>query len=54
MLQGGMSQREVADTVGTSQCVISRAWNRFRMSGSVSRSMEEADNESQHQIKTDT
>ncbi|KAL0172943.1 hypothetical protein M9458_033254, partial [Cirrhinus mrigala] len=37
MLQGGMTQREVADTVGTSQSVISRAWNRFR-------SMVEADN----------
>uniref|UniRef100_A0A8C1VLX7 Transposase Tc1-like domain-containing protein n=1 Tax=Cyprinus carpio TaxID=7962 RepID=A0A8C1VLX7_CYPCA len=37
MLQGGMTQRKVADTVGTSQSVISRAWNRFRRSGGVSR-----------------
>uniref|UniRef100_A0A8C1LD44 Transposase Tc1-like domain-containing protein n=1 Tax=Cyprinus carpio TaxID=7962 RepID=A0A8C1LD44_CYPCA len=32
MLQGGMTQCEVAYAVGTSQSVISRAWNRFRMS----------------------
>lgn len=37
MLQGGMTQCEVAFEVGTSQNVISRAWNRFIGSGSVSR-----------------
>uniref|UniRef100_A0A673L9A1 Transposase Tc1-like domain-containing protein n=1 Tax=Sinocyclocheilus rhinocerous TaxID=307959 RepID=A0A673L9A1_9TELE len=30
MLQGGMTQHEVADAVGTSQSVISRAWNSLR------------------------
>ena len=37
MLQGGMTQREVAAAVGTAQSVISRAWRRYRRSGSVRR-----------------
>ncbi|GFV10612.1 HTH_Tnp_Tc3_2 domain-containing protein [Trichonephila clavipes] len=36
-LEGGQTQAEVAQTIGVSQSVISRIWNRFLETGSVGR-----------------
>ena len=37
MLEGGMTQRQVADALGVNQSIICRAWNRYQMHGNVSR-----------------
>ena len=36
MLEGGKTQRQVADAIGVNQSIFCRAWNRYQMHGNVS------------------
>lgn len=37
MLEGGMTQRQVATALGVNQSVICSAWNRYQTQGNASR-----------------
>ena len=36
MLEGGMTQRQVADDLGVNQSIMCRTWNRHQRHGNVS------------------